>query len=144
MDHISQGTRTVGHRVRSRREDHAVVALQLLRHRAVANAMRIVSFLPAATEMIYLLGLGDDLVGRSHECESDLQSIGNVLPERLRSGFHLRANLARLVLGAMDIHIQIAGLEARVLIIREFRACGDGPHAIGAFAECDDGRPALA
>jgi iron complex transport system substrate-binding protein len=31
--------------------------------------MRIVSFLPAATEMIYLLGLGDDLVGRSHECD---------------------------------------------------------------------------
>jgi iron complex transport system substrate-binding protein len=31
--------------------------------------MRIVSFLPAATEMVYLLGLGDDLVGRSHECD---------------------------------------------------------------------------
>jgi iron complex transport system substrate-binding protein len=31
--------------------------------------MRIVSFLPAATEMIYLLGLGEDLVGRSHECD---------------------------------------------------------------------------
>ena len=31
--------------------------------------MRIVSFLPAATEMLYLLGLGDDLVGRSHECD---------------------------------------------------------------------------
>ncbi|MDP9008233.1 MAG: cobalamin-binding protein [Pseudomonadota bacterium] len=31
--------------------------------------MRIVSFLPAATEMIYLLGLEDDLVGRSHECD---------------------------------------------------------------------------
>ena len=31
--------------------------------------MRIVSFLPAATEMIYLLGLGDALVGRSHECD---------------------------------------------------------------------------
>jgi len=31
--------------------------------------MRIASFLPAATEMIYLLGLGDDLVGRSHECD---------------------------------------------------------------------------
>jgi iron complex transport system substrate-binding protein len=31
--------------------------------------MRIVSFLPAATEMIYLLGLGDKLVGRSHECD---------------------------------------------------------------------------
>ena len=31
--------------------------------------VRIVSFLPAATEMIYLLGLGDKLVGRSHECD---------------------------------------------------------------------------
>jgi iron complex transport system substrate-binding protein len=31
--------------------------------------VRIVSFLPAATEMVYLLGLGDDLVGRSHECD---------------------------------------------------------------------------
>ncbi len=33
------------------------------------SALRIVSFLPAATEMIYLLGLGDNLVGRSHECD---------------------------------------------------------------------------
>jgi iron complex transport system substrate-binding protein len=31
--------------------------------------VRIVSFLPAATEMIYLLGLADELVGRSHECD---------------------------------------------------------------------------
>jgi iron complex transport system substrate-binding protein len=33
------------------------------------SAPRIVSFLPAATEMISLLGLGDNLVGRSHECD---------------------------------------------------------------------------
>ena len=33
------------------------------------SSLRIVSFLPAATEMIYLLGLGDRLVGRSHECD---------------------------------------------------------------------------
>jgi iron complex transport system substrate-binding protein len=32
-------------------------------------APRIVSFLPAATEMIYVLGLEDQLVGRSHECD---------------------------------------------------------------------------
>jgi iron complex transport system substrate-binding protein len=31
--------------------------------------VRIVSFLPTATEMVYLLGLGDKLVGRSHECD---------------------------------------------------------------------------
>jgi iron complex transport system substrate-binding protein len=33
------------------------------------SALRIVSFLPAATEMIYVLGLGEQLVGRSHECD---------------------------------------------------------------------------
>jgi ABC-type hemin transport system substrate-binding protein len=32
------------------------------------SALRIVSFLPAATEMIYLLDLAEHLVGRSHEC----------------------------------------------------------------------------
>jgi iron complex transport system substrate-binding protein len=33
------------------------------------TVLRIVSFLPAATEMIYVLGLGSQLVGRSHECD---------------------------------------------------------------------------
>jgi iron complex transport system substrate-binding protein len=37
------------------------------------SALRIVSFLPAATEMIYLLELGDQLVGRSHECDYPIQ-----------------------------------------------------------------------
>ncbi len=31
--------------------------------------MNIVSFLPAATEMVYSLGMGDQLVGVSHECD---------------------------------------------------------------------------
>ena len=31
--------------------------------------MRIVSLLPSATEIVYLLGLQDDLVGVSHECD---------------------------------------------------------------------------
>lgn len=30
---------------------------------------RIVSFLPAATEMVHALGAGDEMVGRSHECD---------------------------------------------------------------------------
>src|SRR5437773_9495759 len=33
------------------------------------NNLRIVSFLPAATEMVYALGLGDQVVGVSHECD---------------------------------------------------------------------------
>jgi len=35
--------------------------------------MRIVSFLPAATEITYAIGAGDDLVGRSHECDYPAQ-----------------------------------------------------------------------
>lgn len=33
------------------------------------SPVRIASFLPAATEMLHVLGLGDRLVGRSHECD---------------------------------------------------------------------------
>jgi iron complex transport system substrate-binding protein len=36
--------------------------------------MRIVSFLPSATEMIYALGLGDQLVGITHECDHPLEA----------------------------------------------------------------------
>jgi iron complex transport system substrate-binding protein len=32
-------------------------------------AMRIVSLLPSATEIVFALGLGDELVGRTHECD---------------------------------------------------------------------------
>ena len=31
--------------------------------------MRICSFLPSATEIVYSLGLGDQLLGVSHECD---------------------------------------------------------------------------
>ncbi len=31
--------------------------------------LRLISFLPAATEMVFALGLGDRLVGVSHECD---------------------------------------------------------------------------
>src|SRR5271154_5274441 len=33
------------------------------------NNLRIVSLLPAATEMVFALGLGKNLVGVSHECD---------------------------------------------------------------------------
>jgi iron complex transport system substrate-binding protein len=72
-------------------------------------ARRIVSFLPSATEMAYALGLGDQLVGITHECDYPPEIKGrpivvrSVLPiermgpreidaavaERLRSGLSL-------------------------------------------------------
>jgi len=35
----------------------------------MSNDLRIISFLPAATEMVYALGLGRQLAGVSHECD---------------------------------------------------------------------------
>src|SRR5947209_8712635 len=40
-----------------------------LKMRALEAAPRIVSFLPSATEMVCALGLGDQLVGITHECD---------------------------------------------------------------------------
>ncbi|HEY5244621.1 MAG TPA: BtuF-related (seleno)protein, partial [Acidimicrobiales bacterium] len=31
--------------------------------------MKIISLLPSATEIVFALGLGDELVGRSFECD---------------------------------------------------------------------------
>jgi len=31
--------------------------------------LRLISFLPSATEMVFALGLGDQLVGVSYECD---------------------------------------------------------------------------
>src|SRR6266852_9148227 len=75
----------------------------------MVNASRIVSFLPSATEMICALGLGDRLLGVTHECDYPPEIMGkpvvvrNVLPiesmsqseidsavtQRLRNGLSL-------------------------------------------------------
>jgi iron complex transport system substrate-binding protein len=38
--------------------------------------VRIVSLLPSATEIVFALGLGDDLVGRTHECDYPFDALG--------------------------------------------------------------------
>ena len=43
--------------------------------RYITAMTRIVSFLPAATEIAYALGAGDELVGRSHECDYPAQAL---------------------------------------------------------------------
>ena len=47
--------------------------------------MRICSFLPSATEMVYSLGVGDSLYGVSHEC--DYPPAARVLPRIVNSVF---------------------------------------------------------
>ena len=47
--------------------------------------MRICSFLPSATEIVFLLGLGDSLHGVSHECDFPPEALGK--PKVVRSRF---------------------------------------------------------
>lgn len=53
-------------------------------------AMRIVSLLPSATEIVFALGLGDSLVGVSHMCDYPAQARGLPIVSRsVRSKSHL-------------------------------------------------------
>ena len=45
--------------------------------------MRIASLLPSATEIVYTLGLGDSLIGVTHECDYPVAARG--LPVLTRS-----------------------------------------------------------
>jgi tRNA A37 N6-isopentenylltransferase MiaA len=47
-------------------------------------AQRILSLLPAATEMVFLLGAGERLVGRSHECDFPQAAHGIPIVSRTR------------------------------------------------------------
>ena len=50
--------------------------------------MRIISFLPSATEIVYALGLGSELVGVSHEC--DFPPDAATKPKMIETAFDTR------------------------------------------------------
>src|SRR6478672_9225781 len=61
--------------------------------------MRIVSLLPSATEIVYALGLGNDLVGVTHECD---------FPAGVDRKPHLTANLLSPDLTSADIDRRVS------------------------------------
>ena len=75
-----------------------------------ARSPRIVSLLPAATEIVAALGLADHLVGRSHECDEPeaVQALPALTAPRIdptlsSSGIHEQVEQARGPLFALDI-----------------------------------------
>ena len=60
----------------------------------MGNRMRIVSLLPSATEIVYALGLGDDLVAVTHECD---------FPPSARAKRHVTRNLIPTGLASAEI-----------------------------------------
>src|SRR5215208_5971099 len=79
--------------------------------------MRIVSLLPSATEIVFALGLGDELVGRTHECDyppevagvavmtSDVGSVAAAasreIDQRVKASIHRGSSLYSLDLEAL-------------------------------------------
>ncbi|SPC33971.1 hypothetical protein [Candidatus Nitrosocaldus cavascurensis] len=71
--------------------------------------MRICSFLPSATEMLYALGLGDSIVGVTHECDYPEEVLSK--PKVVKSSFdpssmsseEIDAKIRELVLNGKDI-----------------------------------------
>ena len=61
--------------------------------------MRICTFLPSATEIVYMLGLGDSLYGVSHECDFPSDALGKpkVVRSRLDSDTLSSSEIDKLV-----------------------------------------------
>ena len=65
--------------------------------------MRIVSLLPSATEIVCALGLGDELVGVTHECDWPPEVVGKAVVTRDTHDLHDRSSreIHSLVTAAM-------------------------------------------
>ena len=79
--------------------------------------MRIVSLLPSATEIVCLLGLGEDLVGVTHECDFPPQVAR--LPKVVRSAFESESlsqeEIDRRVRSAMQAGAGVYAIDEDVL-----------------------------
>src|SRR5205807_3512287 len=79
--------------------------------------MRIVSLLPSATEIVYALGLGDQLVGVTHECDHPADAATKAVVSRstLPAEATAPAEVDRLVRASMAEREPIYGLDAELL-----------------------------
>lgn len=90
--------------------------------------MRVVSLLPAATEIVSALGLGDALVGRSHECDYpaevlDLPALTKARIDPSLPSAELDAQVRRIVAQRLPIYMlderRLAALAPDVVVTQE-------------------------
>src|SRR3954447_7849785 len=94
-----------------RRPRRAVVSSSL--RSAIVVSMRIASLVPSATEMLFALGLGDSVVGVTHECDYPFEAA-----ERP----HLTRSVVRDGLSAAEIDREVSERAARGEAIYELEA----------------------
>ncbi|HEX5826352.1 MAG TPA: cobalamin-binding protein [Candidatus Limnocylindrales bacterium] len=112
--------------------------------------MRIVSLLPSATEIVFALGLGDELVGVTHECDHPAEARTKAVVTR--SVHDLPAATSReihgLVEGSMQTHTALyeldeaalAALEPDLILTQELcRVCAVGYEQVNEVARRLDG-----
>ncbi|MDE1820369.1 MAG: ABC transporter substrate-binding protein [Euryarchaeota archaeon] len=114
--------------------------------------MRVVSFLPSATEIVYALGKGDQLVGRSHECDHPPEATGLPVVMRAREPMgHLSSREIHEKVGArLESHEELyeidEGLLARlspdVILTQELcRVCSITPKGLADALEKLERKP---
>lgn len=107
--------------------------------------MRIVSLLPSATEIVFALGLGDELVGRTHECDYPPEAAqvpvmtrGIGSPDASSRAIHDRVTQAASG-GASVSHLDIAALAAAqpdLILTQDLcRVCAVGTREVAAAAQ---------
>ncbi len=116
--------------------------------------MRIISLLPSATEIVFALGLGDQLVGVSHECDyppeartkrvvtratNDFSRLGSrAIHERVRHAIHGGSSLYALDEDA------VAELRPDLVLTQELcEVCAVGYRDVQAAVRALDGPPAI-
>jgi iron complex transport system substrate-binding protein len=113
--------------------------------------MRIVSLVPHATELLFALGLGEDVVGVTHECDyppeaADLPAVTrNVLPDGLAPGEIDRAVRERTEAGesiyALDEEI-VRELEPDLIVTQALcHVCAVSVDEVQALAQTLSGPP---
>jgi iron complex transport system substrate-binding protein len=115
--------------------------------------VRIVSLLPAATEILFALGLGDEIVGVSHRCDfpPDALDVPRVSgPHGVSSGRLLEADPDLVITGAAEDGcpdpralrelLDDAGIEAEVLTLAPTSVEGvlNAISTVGAMTEAED------
>ncbi len=123
--------------------------------------MRIISLVPSATEIVYALGLGDQLVGRSHLCDvpeevRDLPVVTVPVEPGLPAPRLVRRSLSELrpdlvltdgdddddIVGYAEVAAAVSAMSADVSLValapRSIEGILNSIATVGAFAEAED------